>query len=53
MVYCTLILTTTYTGACIVLWPGTGTATSTDWYGIGMNAEQLVYHVPSGTGTTH
>ena len=38
---------TYYTGARIVLWPGTGTPTSTDWYGLGMNGNTLVYNVPS------
>ena len=35
----TATLSTQYSGACIVLWPGTGTATSTstDYYGFGMN----------------
>ena len=41
-------LATTYTGARIVLWPGIGTPSSTDWYGIRMNRGQLVYNVPSG-----
>ena len=41
-------LATTYAGARIVLWPGSGTSSSTDWYGFGMNGGQLVYNVPSG-----
>jgi hypothetical protein len=41
-------LATTYTGARIVLWPGSGFSTSTDWYGLGMNSGQMVYNVPSG-----
>jgi len=41
-------LATTFTGARIVLWPGSGTPSSTDWYGFGMNGNTLVYNVPSG-----
>ena len=41
-------LATTYTGARIVLWPGSGISTSTDWYGFGMNSGQMVQNVPSG-----
>ena len=41
-------LATKYAGARIVLWPGSGTSSSCDWYGFGMNAAQLVYNVPSG-----
>ena len=41
-------LNTTYAGARIVLYPGTGTANSTDLYGFGMNGGQIVYNVPSG-----
>ena len=41
-------LATTYSGARIVLWPGTGTPTSTAWYGLGMNGGQLVYNVTTG-----
>ena len=41
-------LATTYTGARIVLWPGSGTLSSTNWYGFGMNSGQLVNNVPSG-----
>jgi len=40
-------LATTYTGARIVLWPGSGTPTSTDWYGLGMNGYTLIYNVVS------
>ena len=41
-------LFTQYSGARIVLWPGAGTAMSTDWYGLRMNKRQLVCNVPSG-----
>ena len=43
-------LATKYTGTCILLWPGTGTptSTSTDWSGVGMNGNTLIYNVPSG-----
>ena len=40
-------LSTQYSGARTVLWPGIGTATSTDWYGIGMNGNTLVHNAPS------
>ena len=37
-------LVMTYTGSRVVLWPGCGTSTSIDWYGLGMNNYQLVYN---------
>ena len=40
-------LSTTYSGARVVLWPGGGLRTSTDWYGFGMNGNTLVYNAPS------
>ena len=43
----TMTLSTTYTGSCIILWPGAGTSSSTDWHGFGMNSGQVVYNVPS------
>ena len=43
----TSTLSTQYSGACNILWSGTGTASSMDWYGIGMNGGQFVYNVPT------
>ena len=40
-------LATTYAGARVVLFPGSGLSTSTDWYGLGMNGNTLVYNAPS------
>ena len=40
-----LIWNTTYACARIVLYPGTETANSTDWYGFGMNSGQIVCNV--------
>jgi len=41
-------LATTYAGARVVLYPGGGLSTSTDWYGLGMNSYILVYNAPTG-----
>ena len=41
-------LATTLSGACIGLWTGSqNVPSSTDWYGVGMNAGQIL-NVPSG-----
>ena len=42
-------LSTTYSGARVVLWPGGGLSTSTDWYGFGINGNTLVYNVPTSS----
>ena len=39
-----LSATNFYTGARVILWPGTRLPTSTDWYGLGMNGGTLVYN---------
>ena len=39
-------LGTTYVGSRIILWPGTGLSSSTDWYGLGMNSVTTVCNVP-------
>ena len=47
LIFSNSVLGTNYTGSRIILWPGSGTPTSTDWYGLGMNSYTMLYNGPT------
>ena len=47
LIFSNSVLGTNYTGSRIILWPGSGTPTSTDWYSLGMNSYTMLYNGPT------